>query len=245
MSTFKTILQTIIISSVFLLVLYIISTGNYFIGNVPFELDPAHVFVALIPFIILLIVSGHLKEIRGPGGLSILMRDEVRKPVSLELSEMELDVKADNVMPKAGLEDLRTAQNPPNTLSFQIGKKDFYGQWAIQEYIQVFDQYASFRNILFIDEHGAFKGFMSVSDFRVLLQGGDIVRKIESGQILEDPRVIKTSIQRDSTNQLALREMERVGKNMLAVVDRHEKFVCVKTQEEVVRKILTKVLREA
>lgn len=247
MSAFKTILHTIIISCVFLLVLFIVSTGNYFVGQAKFELEPVHVFVALVPFVILLIVSGQLKEIRGPGGLAFLLRDEVRKPVSPELREMKLEVEPDIVVAKGGLDVLRNriAQNPPTTLSFQIGKRGYYGQSAIEEYIRELDQYPCFRNILFTDEHGTFRGFMTVSDFRVLLQGGDIVTNLESGQILEDPKIIKSSVQIGSTNQQALSEMERVGENILAVVDRHEKFVGVITQEEIVRKILTKVLREA
>lgn len=246
MSGFKRVLQTIAVSVAFLLVLalvlYIASSSSYFA-----ELEPIYVFVALVPFVVLLITSGRLKEIRGPGGIALSMRDEAQKPISPELSKTKLEVDPDITMDKGRLDLLqeRIAQNPPTALSFQVGKKGYYRESAIWEYIQELEGYPGFRNILLIDGDGKFKGFMRVEDFKVLMRGDDIVAQLESGRIQQYPRVVTASIPLGATNQQALSEMERLDTNVLAVVDRHEKFVGVITQEEIVRKILSKALREA
>lgn len=247
MSNLKLIVQTIVFSLLFFLVLYAVSSDRFFGNRLGFDLEPLHFVIALIPFIILLILSGKLKEIRGPGGIGFSMRDEVQKPVSPELIEMPLEVDPAIVQQKRGIEELRNriAQNPPTTLSFEVGKKNYYGQWAIEEYVRELERHPNFRFILFTDAHGKFKGCMKVSDYKTLLQTGDIVQKLENGQILKAPRVIKNLIRITSTNKQALNEMERANLNMLPVIDSEEKFVGVVTQEEIVRKILTRVLREA
>ena len=247
MSTRKLIIQTVVISLMFFLILFIISSENFFTNQFRFKLEPLQVFIALIPLIIWLIVSGKLKEIRGPGGIGLSMRDEVKKPVSPELTEMALEVDPAIVKEKGGIDKLRNriAQSPPTTLSFEVGKENYYGQWAIEEYIRELEKHPDFRVILFTDADGKFKGCMKVSDYKTLLQTGNIVQKLESGQILKDHRVIRNSVQITSTNKQALSEMDRVNVNMLPVVDHEGKFIGVVTQEEIVRKILTKVLREA
>jgi hypothetical protein len=246
MSAPKRILQAIAISVAFLLVLafilFITSSTSYFS-----ELEAIHVFVALVPFIVLLMVSGRLTEIGGPGGISLSMRDEVRKPISPELSKMKLEVDPEITMDKGSRVDLeqQIARNPPTTLSFQIGRTGCYNESAIQHYIDEVHGHPNFRNILLTDREGRFNGLLRVEDFRMLLREGDVVAQLESGRVLEDSRVITASIPIDSTNQQALGEMERLHSNTLAVVDRHEGFVGVISQEGIVRKVLARVLREA
>jgi hypothetical protein len=240
MSTWKIVLKTIVISLVFLAILY-------FLGKTNVQLEPVHVFIALIPFIILLVVSGKLKEIKGPGGLALSLRDEVKKPVSPEQREMKLELDPAIVMHKGSEGELerQITKDPPTTLSFRINRKGYYGEWAIDKYIHELEKLPCFRNVLFANEEGRFKGLMKLNDFKSFLHEHKIVEELESGKILEDSRVIKDSVQIGSTNQLTLSEMERVGKNILAVVDQHDKFLGTITQEEIVRKVLTKVLREA
>lgn len=247
MSTFKAIRQTVFISMMFFLILFILSSENFFANQLRFKLETLRVFLALIPFVIWLIVSGKLKEIRGPGGIGLSMRDEVQKPVSPELIEMPLEVDPAIVQQKVGIDGLRDriAWNPPSTLSFEAGKKNYYKEGMIKRYIWELERHRVFRFILFNDADGKLKGCMKVSDFKTVLQTGNIVQNLESGQILKDPRVIRNSAQLTSTNKQALKEMDKANSSMLPVVDREGKFIGIVTQEEIVRKILTRVLREA
>lgn len=71
MSNLKVIAHTILLSMVFFLLLIIVSTSGLFAKAPGLKFDATHLFVALVPFIILLIISGKLKEIRGPGGIEL------------------------------------------------------------------------------------------------------------------------------------------------------------------------------
>jgi len=237
--------NTIIISSMFFLILIILSISNYFINKEQFKVEPVHVFIALVPFIILLIVSGKLREIRGPGGLTLVMRDEARKPITAEQKDERLEIEPQEVMTKGGVIDLteKISKNPPTTLSFQIGS--YYSREAIQDHIRELERYPIFQNVLFTDELGNFKGVMTANDFKDILYKEDIVDIIRTRDILKDIRAIKDSVHLGLTNQQVLSQMERLGKNKLAVVDQREKFLGLITQEEIVRKVLTRVLREA
>ena len=187
----KQISQAIVLSLVFLLILLGIAYVNYLIGEVPFRFAPEHVFVALVPFLILLIVSGQLKEIRGPGGIALSMRDEVRRPVSPDVKEMQIEIDPEIVMPKGPVYDLaeRIAQNPPTTLSLQVGRPFFYTKEALQQYLEELERYPVFRNVVFVDELGKPRGLMRASDFKMVLQDQDLVSRLEQGNVLNDQRV--------------------------------------------------------
>ena len=244
MSTLKTVGVTIIGSLVFLGLLYAIVNVHYTLPALTPEIEPVHVFIALVPFAILLAASGQLKEIRGPGGLGLLLRGEVQRPI-LEVSEARLEVRPEVVAPKGDQERLREliAATLPTTLSFEIGKRRYYTQSMIEHYIRELKRYPRFRNVLFVDGGGSFMGFMRLRDYMELLQSGDIVSKIENREILEDPRVVKDTVEIGSTYREALAAMERVASSRLAVVDKHRRFVAVVMQDEIVRRILTNVAR--
>lgn len=247
MSKFKVIIQTVVISLTFFVILFIISSENFFINQIGFKIESIHVFIALIPLVIWLIVSGKLKEIKGPGGIGLSMRYEVQKPITPELTDSPLKIDRAIVRAKGGVDELqsRIIQDRPTTLSFVISRKDYYGQWEIGEYIRELGIHPEFRFILFTDTKGKFKGCMKVSDYEKLLDTGEVVEMIESGRIMNDPRVIKNSMQKISTNKQALNEMDKLNTNWLPVVDDKNKFIGVVTQEEIVRNIIAKVIREA
>jgi hypothetical protein len=253
MSRYRIAIQTVILSIVFLLLLVAIALlSSIWVapGSVEepgFKLEAVHVFVALVPFLMLLILSGKLKEISGPGGIALSLRDEAQKPVSLQISEMPLEIDPEIVQEKGGVNLLaeRLAENPPTTLSFQIGRTNYYSQRDIEEYLDQLSQHPDFQNILFADRDGKFKGLMGVEVFRTLLQAGRVIEDIENGRILENPRVVTSSIPVNATNRQALTEMDRRELNRIAVVDLRGAFIGVLTQDEIIRKIMTKMLEEA
>jgi hypothetical protein len=251
MSDFKKIAQTALFSLVFFLILLIFSTNIFFTNQAGFKIESTHVFIALAPLAIWLIVSGKLDEIRGPGGIGLLIRDEVQKPIPAELVDKPLDVVPDYVREKEDTERLSRQVNqdlaagkPPAALSFRVGKKGYYGEGAIESSISTMERSPKFQFIIFNDEKGKFKGFMKVDDFERLM-GSDIVDMIESSQILENPKVIKDYIKKTSTNRKALDEMEKANTNMLGIVDEDYKLIQIITRDEILRKILTRAILEA
>ena len=247
--SWKIILQTILMSIIFFLTLLIVV---YLFAKVPgeneFRLNTIHLFIALTPFVVLLIVSGKLKEIRGPGGIALSMRDEIQKPISMEYKDEQMEVNPEVVQAKGGMESLQVAisDNPPTTLSFQIRRSGYYGKWAIEEYIRELKRHPYFRNILFNDLNGRFQGYMNVNEYEKILKNtDDIVQELESGDILTYESINKNLIHINTTNKQALDAMESKNVNELAVVDESNRFVGVITQEEIVRKVLTKIIRQA
>ncbi|GAI68679.1 unnamed protein product, partial [marine sediment metagenome] len=53
----------------------------------------------------------------------------------------------ETIHPKEGVESLRRliVEKPPTTLSFQVGRSGYYGQWEIEEYIRELRKCPSFR----------------------------------------------------------------------------------------------------
>lgn len=244
----KTIIQTIVISMTFFLLLYLVTyVGELTPEKSGIKFEPIHVFIALVPFIVLLIASGKLKEVKGPGGITLSMRDEAQKIISLEFEDNTLDIDPEIIQAKGGIESLRTTmtENPPTTLSFVVGKKNFYGQWAIEEYIRHLKSNPNFRYILFTDENAHFKGYMNVDDYsKILERENGIVPAIENGTILNEQGVKRESIETNLTNREVLDLMERKNINELAVVDQSGRFIGTITQEQIVRKVLSKIIRE-
>jgi cytochrome oxidase Cu insertion factor (SCO1/SenC/PrrC family) len=245
MSTDKMVMNTIIISAGFFSLLFGVTAVGFVLQWFEFKLEPVHLFIALIPFVILLIVSGKLKEIKGPGGIALSLRDEVQRPLSPELTQTPLEVEPQPVAVKGRVDRLRTMieQKSPTTLSFEVGRKDYYGEWAIKKYIKELETRPDFRFILFNDADGKFLGLMKLQNYKSVLLAENIVEKLETRDILQHPKVVKTSVPVNSTNREALEGMDKANTNMLVVVDHQGRFVGVVRQEEIVRKVLAKVLR--
>ena len=232
------IIQTIIISVVFFILLYFIST----LGMT--SMDPTIIILALVPFVVWLIVSGKLKEVKGPGGISLTLKDQVQKTVTPESSDEPLAVDPAVIQVKGDSTLLdRFAKIPATTLSLEIGKTGYYYQEAISQYIEYLSLNPDFKYVLFADNKNHFKGLMKVQEFKTFLDTEDVVPLIENAEILNHPRMSKNTVKDTDSNKNALNEMEALNVNMLAVTNKSGHFIGVVTQEEIVRKILTNVLR--
>lgn len=250
MSDFKKIAQTALFSLVFFLILLIFSTNIFFTNQTGFKIESTHVFIALAPLAIWLIVSGKLDEIRGPGGIKPLIRDEVQKPIPAELVDKPLDVVPDYVREKTNEKRLGRQVNqdlaagkPPAALSFRVGKKGYYKDDVTGLAISIMGRSPKFQFIIFNDEKGKFKGFMEKDIFKYMISP-KIIEMIESSQILENPNVIKDYIKKTSTNRKALDKMEKANTNMLGIVDEDNKLIQIITRDEILKKILTRAILE-
>jgi hypothetical protein len=244
----KILFKTALISFIFYLILCIISWGDYF------DLDPTQIFIAFVPFFIWLILSGKLKEIKGPGGIGLTLSDIGSKPISPDFFELPLAVDPERVTGKGFVDELKekVGNQPPTTLSFEIGKKRYYGGGAIHHYIEFLEIFPVFQYILFNDKYKRFQGIMTVENFKKVqnrdykmdnnINGNkfDLVRKIETGSILSEPSVITVTIENNATNKEALVLMDEINENFIPVV-KSGKFIGLVTQEEIVRKSFLKL----
>ncbi|MGD0175694.1 MAG: CBS domain-containing protein [Candidatus Bathyarchaeia archaeon] len=249
--TLNHFLQTVIISG-FIIGFFLILSGLFTSLNA-IKPDSTLVFIALIPFIVWLIVSGRITEIAGPGGIGIKLRNEAGKPIPVESEKITIEPDF-RVIEKGGLDALyrEISDKHPNTLSFVIGKMN-YRVNVIWDYLNALEMEPSFRFILFRDSRGKFKGIVKASDVKRILPAEGrppttldsdygFVRMLETGSILSSPGVVTDYLERTSTNKEALELMEKADTDFVPVVDEQRKFVGVVTQERIVRKILTRLL---
>ena len=241
-------IQTVIVSVIFFIVLFSVSYIDSLAPNDGgIKMDPTHVFIALMPFIFLLVASGKLKEIKGPGGIALLMKDEAEREISVEAEGNALDVDPEIVHSKEGFDSLAhmVRENPPTALTFMLMQKNYYIQYAIEEYLRKLTAFSTFKTIVFVSADGHFSGYMKVDDFSMLVGEGGVVELLESGDILRDKRVITQCIGNNSSNRETLSKMEKSNINEMAVIDSKGRFIGLINQEKIVRKILSKLVREA
>ena len=244
----NTFIQTVTISVIFFVVLFIVS---YVASIAPTEggikIEPIYVFIALVPFIVLLIASGKLKEVKGPGGIAFIMKDEAEREISLEFEDNALEIDPQIVHSKGGLESLAhmVRENPPTALSFVLKRKNYYVSQAIEGYLNELGALSKFRHIIFVSEEGEFSGYMKVADFASVVEKGRIVEDLESASIMKNENMHKESIKISSSNREALSSMEKSDVNELAVVNSSNRFIGIINQEQIVRRILSRMVREA
>jgi len=235
-------------STIFLILLVIITGLSWgFQETAEKQIEAIYVVIAFTPFVFYLFLSDKLKQFKG-GGIELTLRDEVDKEVTTYKDDEPIEYLPELAGAKAGPDTLRNMleREHPTTLSFVIGRSGYYANQAIKNYVDELSSLSTFRHVLFEDDQKKFLGYMHADDFRKMLQSDtDIVEQIETGRILQNDTVIQGFIHKDTTNKKALDKMDSLNSNELAVVDKVNRFVGTITQEEIVRKILTKVIREA
>jgi hypothetical protein len=125
--------------------------------------DAVLVTILLVPVLIYLILSGQLKEIRGPGGLGAIFNDAAHRP-SLEIRQQDsewMDV-ADMVALARGdpdslalnkkLYELSRARRHI-VLTVTLGnKQEYYDPDSMANYLKMLLEYRSFRFLVILDE---------------------------------------------------------------------------------------------
>ena len=205
------------------------------------KLDPTLVVVALIPFIVWLVISGRVKEFKGPGGLDVILRDTANDKIPTELGPLPIEpaITIDKAS-EAALEMIE--REHPTSLSFQLGKHNYSNQ-IISRYLDALESNPKFNMIIFTDEAKRLKGMMKARDFHTLHERDQATSiKIASGEILQAPGVITNSIQQNSTNKEALEQMNKTGTDVLPVVDAQGKYVGYVRRDRILGDVIAKLL---
>jgi hypothetical protein len=233
--------ETVLVSAVFYLVLF----GLLVLTEVTVP-TPELVFIALVPFLVLLISSGRIQELRF-GDISMKFQKAIQSGISPDVVGEVFDVEPEDVGAKGGegrLDQMIGEQR--STLAFRVG--GWYSADFIQRYLERnLNENPHFKYVLFTDSDERFRGLMKAEDFvsYVWLHDDEVdsvVNAIRSGDILDDKDVIKTRIQDGSTLGEAKRKFNNVDENLLAVVDSNEGFIGVLTHEEVNSKLLSRLM---
>lgn len=260
MTTIRHLSETLLLTITFLAIIGGLAylQGEY--GNGSEALfKPVFAVIALVPSLIYLVVTGHIRKFSG-GGFDIILREQARESVSFEALEDPIELRPEyaeergrldpedsEIRIKEGIERMVGDGDTPTTISLQLGEEELYEYWIIEEYYEILSEpgNSGFRYVLFTGPDGRFEGYMHAEEFGELLSSidGDIVSELENGRILDRETVSRASVSINGSNQEALREMERRGVTEVAVINSARRFVGVITQEEIFRKVLTSVVR--
>lgn len=238
---------TIFTSAFFLLLAVVTAIAWQFQDADDRKLEAIYVVVALSPFIFYLFISDKLKQFKG-GGIELTLRDEAEKEVNASADDQTIEFTPESEGLKQSISALQQMldTNPPTTLAFVIGQTDYYTRQGIAHYIDELSVNPDFRYVLFKNQAGKFLGYMHIEDYKKLLDtDSDLVDQIETGMILQKDSVIQGAVRREATNKQALNKMDSLNLGELAVLDENDRFVGTITQDEIVRKILTNVIRES
>lgn len=85
---------------------------------------------------------------------------------------------------------------------------------------------------------------MKVADFVSVVEKGGVVDALESASIMQNKNMCKERIAISSSNREALSVMEKFNVNELAVVNSENRFLGIINQEQIVRKVLSRIVRE-
>jgi hypothetical protein len=128
-----------------------------------FKVETAWVGVAIVPMVIWLVTAGQLSEFSG-FGLSVKLRDATTVPLSQVASEGTFETKPVLVDEKEGPNKIKKyiAQRL-EALSFELGRKDYYVQSVVQEYLTRLSKHDFFRYVVFKEGDGTLKRVMAHS----------------------------------------------------------------------------------
>ncbi|MEJ2055232.1 MAG: hypothetical protein P8X42_15050 [Calditrichaceae bacterium] len=244
----KTTYKIIILTLIFFVLLIIITAAAWgFQDAADRKVESIYVIIAVIPFIIYLILSDKLKGFKG-GGIELILRDAADKEVSGYVADDKIEVSPEPQMEKQSLDMLheKIRSQEPSTLSFIIGRSGYYSDWAVNQYIESLTNMPAFRYILFKDANEKFMAYMSVDDFEnIVLTKDNFIKLIESGDVMNLPGIRKGSIRKNAKNKQALAKMDALNITELAVVDEKDRFLGTLSQDEIVRKVLSGIIRDA
>ncbi|HEV2226793.1 MAG TPA: hypothetical protein VGR56_08330 [Nitrososphaerales archaeon] len=152
-----------------------------------------------------------------------------------------MEPESSAVVSKASVSELTEtiSRKNPSTLSFELGKRNYYDNGAISKYLA----YPHFQYVLFNDSNGASRGLMKAHDFKSLhsIPGFNTAHEVETGHITSNDKIVP-AIREGASNKEALQLMDTEHTDTLNVVDATGRHRGVVTREGIVSKLMTKML---
>lgn len=240
--------NAIVISLLFLFLGFGAVWAIKFIVNV--DKDSVFVSILFMPALVYLIVSGKLKEFKGPGGLEAKFSETAKESVSTVSEKIELSVQDTEIVKKDALYVLEQKrqdinESKPIIMTLTLGKSNYYKREAVLEYIETLSQFRNFKFIVFLDKESHFAAYISSWTLKGLLKkvqlGDEFINVINNGMLpdlLSFPGIIKETISTQTTNSEALKTMTKQNSEVLVVVD-EKGFLCgVVEREQILSKML-------
>lgn len=223
-----------------------------------FSSDPAKtvgdvvlVSVLVMPILIYAIISGSLKELRGPGGLGATFNSVATESVSDRLAHVRVSIDGeDRQILSSGetqtLQDetqLGLHDTQPIFMKVTFGKGD-YTLKALRDHVESYYRLRSFELVVFLTEDERFLAFMPAWAAKQTLNDPkrkqEFVDLINGGrpELLSYPGVVGKAISTEATNAEALREMVKHNTRFLIVTDEKNQVAGIAEREQVIGRMV-------
>lgn len=212
--------------------------------------DVVLISILVMPILLYSIISGGLKELKGPGGLELAFNSVAYSPVRKDAEHDPVSIDEDSQLLNTGsLDTLKTItknfnESRPIYLSLTLGKGD-YEPDALQKYVNWLYQYRTFELVVFLNDNGQFVAHMPAWAVKNLLDDRskreDFVELIRNGRedLLDKcPGVVRASISVESTNAQTLEMMVEHNTNALVVVDKNRQLRGIADRGQVLGKMM-------
>jgi CBS domain-containing protein len=192
----------------------------------------------IIPALLYLLLSGQVKDLKGPAGLELTLAEVANQNIPLpdeadSTRELSFEKVAAIEKGRTATLDERIRTIPPNApvvLTFTLGS-DIDGPHAAN-YARRLTQLRRFRYIAILDSKGKLVSYMEEAAFRHIIDATDPsavasgmtlinnIREKHIGDVMEFPGMILHRVSPRTTIVQALRKMERTHLNALLVVEK-------------------------
>lgn len=214
--------------------------------------DTVLVFLLVMPILIYAIISGILKEFKGPGGWGASFNSIATTSVSDTLAHSQVSVDDDTVqiLPPGEkethqVETQELDETRPIVITVTFGKGGSYTVADLQDYVEKYYRYRSFELVVFLTSGKQFVGFMPAWAAKQILNDpkrkSAFVEAINEGdpdKLYSCPGVVSKAISTKSTNAEALREMIEQNSRFLVITDEKNRLKGIAEREQVIGRMV-------
>jgi hypothetical protein len=223
--------------------------------------DTVLVFLLVMPILIYAIISGILKEFKGPGGWGASFNSIATTSVSdtssdtLAHSQVSVDDDTVQILPPGGTEthQVKTHQvetpeldeTRPIVITVTFGKGGSYTVADLHDYVEKYYRYRSFELVVFLTSGKQFVAFMPAWAAKQILNDPkrksafvEAINEGDSDKLYTCPGVVSKAISTKSTNAEALREMIERNSRFLVITDENNRLKGIAEREQVIGKMV-------
>lgn len=227
----------------FFLILVVIALINYKINN-EFRIESSWLALALAPVIIWLLTTQQLSEFSG-FGLAFKLNEVTSTPVSLRVDGSAITPEQISREEKGGLGKIESfKRNRVAALTIEVGRRGYYTNYAIAEYLEELTPFTFFKYVLFVNKSGEFLGIISGIKLLEELRNESInlVKLIESSDISGINGISTISVPSGSSKQISLQLMDSHGLSELPVVNEFKSFIGVVERDKITSSIVAQLV---
>jgi hypothetical protein len=217
------------------------------------EGDAVFISLLLLPAVTYMVVSGRIKELKGPGGLEASFYEVATSTVNPTIEPVATDPSDLQLIPKGPIDALQTIkqnidESKPGVMVLELGDGSHHSSYdlgALRAYFEALSSYRNFKFVVFTGLDHKVIAYMPAWTVNNLIStdalGEEFITVINRGdsrKLLMYPGIIDHIIDTGKTNADALREMMDQNLEALVVVDGQRRLQGIVEREQVLSRML-------